>query len=716
MKKLLLLFVALLTGISGAWGTTVTYHMIYNGKDVAQYEVDEASATLAIPRALYAAYCTYNSNFYGSASGDDVLDAVAPDIYIRCTGYTGPITFASDVASATYYMLEPGQGYNTNPTNFMYADATNTNYGSGASSVISNFAINDNAKYAFIGTPFSFKVYCKSGYYLACTSTTSDTRLTVDVDVADAAEYILYKNGHNNAKNYTNIVLGVRSNCYGEIGSKGEGTMLTVANTQNAHSSSKIRYWTGSGADFSAGGIVGGLGYAWFCVVPFVTAKYQVVDENKADIVNANAQVPSGVNALDQLLPKSLRRSFCTYSYYSNAACTSPVTNLTSASTVYVTFSCSAPFDFSTEGNPKYYFIYSTEATGGSHYFLKNNSTAYNSSTAISDLTNYYTHSEYQWAFIGNPYSVQLKSKAGGYLATKYKDSKTTGIAVDLEAKITSLDDATYTNNTFSLYGFSSGYITDLISPFSLTLNGSENKSWVDGAKSNKVFYHSNIKAVNADLQQTDWKTLNLNVVDASTYSIRLNSDNTDAYATTYLPFPIKMASGVKAYKAVSTGTNTLILSKVADAAITAEEGDILAAETAAILWKEGATATATIPFDVVTSSKVAPNDNLLGGTVETVSVPDGKDAYVLYGGENGVGFYPLDGTDLPLYKAYYLEDKSLPVKSFSFSFNDIVNGIQKAEMNERLSEGPVYDLSGRRIEKPMQGIYIQNGRKFIIK
>ena len=209
---------------------------------------------------------------------------------------------------------------------------------------------------------------------------------------------------------------------------------------------------------------------------------------------------------------------------------------------------------------------------------------------------------------------------------------------------------------------------------------------------------------------------INVTVTELSSYPITMNSDNTHAYATTYLPFPIQMASGVKAYKAVSTGTNTLILSKVADAANTADDGDILAAGTAAILWKEGATSSASLSFDVVTSSKAAPDDNLLSGTYEDASVPNGKNAYVLYGGANGVGFYPLDGTDLPLYKAYYLEDKSLPVKSFSFSFNDIVNGIQKAEMNERLSQGPVYDLSGRHIEKPMRGIYIQNGRKFIIK
>lgn len=692
--------IALLAGVSGAWATTVTYHMIYNGEDVAQCEVDEASATLTIPRALYAAYCTYNSNFYGSASGDDVLDAVASNIYIRCTGYTGPITFASDVAGATYYMLGTGNGYVNSATRFLYENGTTFSEDATWANSISNYTVADGAQWAFIGNPFSFKLYNKSGYYLKDNNGT----LTATTTVGEAAVLVLYKSsgsgGYQQAQNYPNNITPAVAN-------QSNGSNLRVFNTQNG----SISYWTGTGAGFS-NGTVSGLGMNWVNPIPFITAKYQIVDENKANIVNANAQVPSGVNALNQLLPKSIRRVFCTYSYYSDAACTSSVENLTSAATVYVTFSCSAPFDFSTEGSPKYYFIYSTSANAGSRYFLKNNSTAYNNSSTISELASLYNQPEYQWAFIGNPYSLQLKNKAGGYLATKYKDSETTGSAVDLEAKITSLDDATYTNNSFSLYGYSNGYITDLTNPFSLSLNGSGNKSWVDGANTNRVFYHSGIKEVNASLQQTDWKTLNLNVVDASNYSIRLNSDATDAYATTYLPFPIKMASGVKAYKAVSTGTNTLNLSKVADAALTEDDGDVLAAGTAAILWKEGATSTATIPFDVVTSSKAAPDDNLLSGTNVAASVPGGKSAYVLYGGDNGVGFYPLEGTDLPLYKAYYLEASG--VKSFSFNFNDIVNGIEAAEQKANLPQGDLYDLSGRRIVKPTRGLYITSGQKIV--
>ena len=34
----------------------------------------------------------------------------------------------------------------------------------------------------------------------------------------------------------------------------------------------------------------------------------------------------------------------------------------------------------------------------------------------------------------------------------------------------------------------------------------------------------------------------------------------------------------------------------------------------------------------------------------------------------------------------------------------------------QRIIDGPVYDLAGRRVTKPTRGIYIQNGRKVMYK
>lgn len=620
MKKLLLLFVALLTGISGAWGkpTAVKYENIKAG----YYALFNQSGTLT------QRYLGYDMKGAGGA-------------------YNAGIFYIAPVAGEDgYYTLQ----------------------------------------------------LAATGKYLKWASsapvmTANTTSTTVVIDGTDATS----------------------NQCKWKI--TGTDGSTTIKFWPKGYEDSRVLIqWGSYTTDYC--GLYGTTTYhgANWAIMPCEEIDYHAV-MGGTDVFSSESYVVKGETPY---LPYSslLHNPFVSFGnkYYSNVGLSSEVSEITTGTDLYVSASSTAPFDFSTEGSPKYYYIYSHEQTSTStlDYFLYNNNGVYNSS--FTNLADIYSvdNAKYQWAFIGNPYVLKLKNKAGGYLAAKTQTAASNGTAV--ASKITTADDAEYPYQTYRLYGYNQGNNTvRTTNPFALTLIGSNLKTWVDGATTNRIIYHGAI-TVNSSLQINNWRTTDLMVEDLSVYSIILNSNNTHAYATAYLPFPIRMQTGVKAYKAVSTGTNTLFLSKVADAANTADDGDILAAGTAAILWKEGATASATLSFDVVSSSKAAPNDNLLSGTYEDASVPSGKNAYVLYGGASGVGFYPLSGTGLPLYKAYYLEDAGSPVKSFSFSFNDIVDGIQRAELDERLSQGPVYDLSGRRIEKPMRGIYIQNGRKFIIK
>lgn len=198
---------------------------------------------------------------------------------------------------------------------------------------------------------------------------------------------------------------------------------------------------------------------------------------------------------------------------------------------------------------------------------------------------------------------------------------------------------------------------------------------------------------------------------------VNMRQAGTHSYATTYLPLAVRIPAGIKAYKATSEDGTTLTLSKVAEGSDDEDvDTNILPAETAVILWSEKAAVTGNQILPFVSSELIAPESNVLSGTGIDATVPSGKAAYVLSGSEDGAGFFPLDGADLPLYKAYLLMDASEGVRSFSFTFEDVVNAIQNAQLEERMSQGAIYDLSGRRIAKPAQGIYIQNGRKFIIK
>ena len=51
-------------------------------------------------------------------------------------------------------------------------------------------------------------------------------------------------------------------------------------------------------------------------------------------------------------------------------------------------------------------------------------------------------------------------------------------------------------------------------------------------------------------------------------------------------------------------------------------------------------------------------------------------------------------------------------VRQFKFAVTDGTTGIEHVKTDEEQTDGPIYDLQGRRIQRPSKGIYIQNGQK----
>lgn len=184
------------------------------------------------------------------------------------------------------------------------------------------------------------------------------------------------------------------------------------------------------------------------------------------------------------------------------------------------------------------------------------------------------------------------------------------------------------------------------------------------------------------------------------------------SYASTYLPLAVQLPEHVKAYKASAPVEDVMKMTKVADG--DDPSNNVLPAKTAAIIWCEGASVTGNTTLPFVSSKLTAPTDNVFDGTLAdntTVSAT----TYVLSGNSSSAGFYPLSGTTAPTCKAYYDAGAS-SVKAFQFSFEDIEDGIRAAQLEEQKEKGAIYDLSGRQIKNPTQGLYIQNGKKFVIK
>ena len=97
---------------------------------------------------------------------------------------------------------------------------------------------------------------------------------------------------------------------------------------------------------------------------------------------------------------------------------------------------------------------------------------------------------------------------------------------------------------------------------------------------------------------------------------------------------------------------------------------------------------------------------------------------YVLAKKNGNLGFYAVvDGSTLSAHKAYLpLPTASLPsgARSIKLVFEDgETTGISDASPlndNEEMTNDNIYDLQGRRVEKPTRGLYVVNGRKVVIK
>lgn len=193
-------------------------------------------------------------------------------------------------------------------------------------------------------------------------------------------------------------------------------------------------------------------------------------------------------------------------------------------------------------------------------------------------------------------------------------------------------------------------------------------------------------------------------IIPAKNLEIPLNNAGGATWASAYLPFGVKAGEGtdVALYTAaVNAEDDTVLdLTPAADG-VKAENGFIL----------KGTDTIATL--DIVAGAEGAESE--LGGTLTAVDDVDSSEYYVLSNGSAGVGFYHPKGTALAANKAF-LQRQVQGVGALRFSFGD-VTGIGNAGIPATpVDNGVCYDLSGRRVSVPTKGIYVKNGKKFIVR
>ena len=192
---------------------------------------------------------------------------------------------------------------------------------------------------------------------------------------------------------------------------------------------------------------------------------------------------------------------------------------------------------------------------------------------------------------------------------------------------------------------------------------------------------------------------------EVSTMNVDLHSDGAGSptyYATLCLPFDVTI-SGADAYTLSESG-NWLVPTAV-------DDNEVPAGTPVLLKGTSGNTATATFNTGSAFNSG-SPLESDLTGTYFAKTI-DGASDYVLGidGGE--VGFYHWNSNDLGANRAYVMGDGS-SVKGFVLSWDD-ETGIKNLNVNDNLNK-VVYDLSGRRIQKPTKGLYIVNGKKVMVK
>jgi hypothetical protein len=172
-------------------------------------------------------------------------------------------------------------------------------------------------------------------------------------------------------------------------------------------------------------------------------------------------------------------------------------------------------------------------------------------------------------------------------------------------------------------------------------------------------------------------------------------------------PFPTVIPNDVTAYYASSVGER-VTLTKVEGAdAIPANQGVILIGATGEV--KNAL----MIPAANEERASISEANNFFAHTAgETKTMNENGTDYILTKADGVIGFYPAKGT-LGMNKAY--------LANVSDGFSAVRMVVDETTAIEGVSaervDAPIYDLTGRRVLNTAKGgIYIQNGKKFIVK
>lgn len=196
--------------------------------------------------------------------------------------------------------------------------------------------------------------------------------------------------------------------------------------------------------------------------------------------------------------------------------------------------------------------------------------------------------------------------------------------------------------------------------------------------------------------------------IKVTTVPVSISAAN---YATVAYPFAVKVPaeSGVKAYAVSAVNNGVLELSEITDGIIAANQG--------AILYHEGEK---QVNLEITNEAATYTGANKLQGATAKRTGFTANATYVLaLNSANQAAFLKSELTTVPANKAYVLAS-ALPAaeagaQALNFGFGEVtgINGVN-ADSNNAVE---YYDLNGRRVLYPANGIFVTNtGKKVFIK
>lgn len=194
--------------------------------------------------------------------------------------------------------------------------------------------------------------------------------------------------------------------------------------------------------------------------------------------------------------------------------------------------------------------------------------------------------------------------------------------------------------------------------------------------------------------------------VEADDIEVALNTVESKSYATAYLPFGVSAVSGAKAYTAAEPANGQTVMTETAN----------FAKETGVLLVSDEAAAKAVLTIGDVDG---ATNTSALKGTLLAKDITGAQTNYLVFGknkaNETEVGFFEPSTTvtSIPANRAFFADVDGSAI-ALNFGNVTAVNNVVAGNAN---ANAPIFDLTGRRVVKAVKGgLYIQNGKKYIVK